>query len=135
MYCKNCGAETDENARYCVNCGYDLNAPAQQYSRPNPGRLRRPSSNLALSIITTVMCCFPFGVVGIVYATKVDPAWNAGNYEDAWIFSRKARNWCLWGIGLMLLFYIVYIALIIAGVSWASWWENGSSEFFTRCLY
>lgn len=135
MFCKNCGAEIDDNARFCVNCGCDQQAPAQQpqyrYQR-TPGQ--RPSSYLVLSILVTVLCCIPFGVVGIVYATKVDPAWNTGNYDDAWEFSRKAKLWSLWGIALCVLFYVVYIGLIIAGVSWATWWDN-SDVFFTRCLY
>lgn len=135
MYCKNCGTEIDDNARFCVHCGCDQTAPAPPQSRQPAGFPgQRPSSYLVLSIITTVLCCVPFGVVGIVYATKVDPAWNAGNYDDAWTFSRKARNWSLWGIALVTVFYIIYIALLVVGVSWAHWWDD-TDMFFTRCLF
>ena len=50
---------------------------------------------LVLSIITTVCCCLPFGVVGIVYATKINSAMNAGNYEEAQISAKTAKIWII----------------------------------------
>lgn len=128
MFCKNCGTELQDGTRFCTQCGADQTAPMTAY----PSKSGRPSTHMALSIIVTLCCCIPFGVVGIVYAAKVDPAWNAGRLQEAREYSRKARNWSLWGIGLTLLFYLAYIILIVAGVSWAMWWEN-TDAYFT-CL-
>ena len=50
---------------------------------------------LVLSIITTVCCCLPFGVVGIVYATKINSAMNAGNYEEAQRSAKTAKIWII----------------------------------------
>lgn len=50
---------------------------------------------LVLSIITTVCCCLPFGVVGIVYATKINSAMNAGNYEEAQKSAKTAKIWII----------------------------------------
>ena len=36
---------------------------------------------LVLSIICTLCCCLPFGIVGIVYAAKINSSMAAGNYE------------------------------------------------------
>ena len=52
--------------------------------------------------------------------------------KDARRFSRLARNWSVWGIVLTALFYIAYIILIAAGVSWAMWWED--ADTFYTCL-
>lgn len=132
MFCKNCGAEIADNSRFCTDCGAE-----QQVSGPviTPGCRpdgKRPSTYLALSIIVTLCCCMPLGIVGIIYASRVDSAWNAGYYEDAREFSHKARNWSLLGAVLILLVWIAYIILLIAGVTWATWWEN--EDVFFTCL-
>lgn len=121
MYCRNCGAELPDGARFCTDCGYGLTADtgASSSARTASGlsdRRDRPSSYLALAIIVTVCCCIPFGIVSIVYASKVDSCWNNGLLEEARENSRKARNWALWGIGLVALFYLVYVLLIAFGV-------------------
>lgn len=136
MFCKNCGAELPDNTHFCTNCGFDQTAPYTPYA--NFGRMnddfdRKPSSNLALAVIVTVLCCIPFGIISIIYASKVDSAWTVGRHEEARMYSRKARNWAIWGAALTLLFYVVYIILIVAGVSWAMWWDEPDT-FFTGLL-
>ena len=59
---------------------------------------------------------------------------EAGNAEEAMMYSRKARNWSFWGIALCVLFWIAYVALIVAGVSWATWWDSGNN-FYAGCLF
>ena len=120
MFCKNCGTELPDNTHYCTNCGFDQTAAYTPMRDPDG----RPRTNMILAILVTVCCCVPFGIVGIVYASRVDSAWNTGHFEEAEKFSRKARNWSLWGLALSLLFYIAYIILIVAGVSWAMWWDD-----------
>ncbi|MBO7197759.1 MAG: CD225/dispanin family protein, partial [Tidjanibacter sp.] len=34
-----------------------------------------PSSNLIWGILTTIFCCLPFGIVSIVFASRVDSLW------------------------------------------------------------
>ena len=36
MYCKNCGAEIDSNARFCPSCGFDQGSPGA-YAPPGSG--------------------------------------------------------------------------------------------------
>lgn len=54
-----------------------------------------PPTNLVWAILTTVLCCLPFGIVAIVYASQVESEWNMGHYERAWRKSNLARTWSI----------------------------------------
>lgn len=129
MYCKNCGKEQPDGARFCGNCGCDLWDSRQRQG--NQATMEKPSTYLALSIIVTILCCLPFGIVGIVYGANVDSCWREGRTDEAADNSRKARNWSMAGLIIGLVCWIAYIVLIILGVSWASWWDD--SIYYT-CL-
>ncbi|MFY9913998.1 MAG: CD225/dispanin family protein [Nocardioidaceae bacterium] len=55
----------------------------------------KPDSNLVWGILTTVLCCLPFGVVSIVYAAKVDGLWRGGDIGGAREAADKAKNWAI----------------------------------------
>ena len=115
MYCKNCGAQLPDGTRFCTNCGHSQSEDGPGRAYP---RAERPSTYLVLSILVTIFCCLPFGIVGIVYASKVDSCWYAGRI----------------GILLSVLLWIVYVILILVGVSWATWWDD-SIYYTTACLF
>lgn len=50
---------------------------------------------LVLSIICTVCCCLPFGIVGIVYAVKVNSSNAAGDYLAAQKAAKTAKIWII----------------------------------------
>lgn len=131
MYCKNCGAQLPDGTRFCTNCGHSQSEDGPGRAYP---RAEKPSTYLVLSILVTIFCCLPFGIVGIVYASKVDSCWYAGRIDEACSYSKKARNWSLAGILLSVLLWIVYVILILVGVSWATWWDD-SIYYTTACLF
>lgn len=51
-----------------------------------------PSNYLVWSILSTLLCCLPLGIVAIIYSTKVDSAWNAGNFGEAQKASSQAKT-------------------------------------------
>lgn len=82
----------------------------------------KPDSHLVWAILATLFCWYPlligfaFGIVSIVYASKVDSAWYMGRQMEAEDYSRKARNWALAAalssiVGLVLIFVILRISL------------------------
>ncbi len=75
----------------------------------------RPSSYLALAIISTIMCCLPIGIVSIIYATKVNSAYEDGKYSEANKASKNAKTWGLISVGVALLGFVIY--LLIFGVA------------------
>lgn len=81
---------------------------------------QRPNSYLALAIISTILCCLPTGIVSIIYATKVNSAYEDGNYDLAEKSSKNAKTWgiasiALGAVGIILYFIIVGFALIADG--------------------
>ena len=60
-----------------------------------PTMQNKPDNYLVWAILTTVLCCLPFGIVAIVYSSKVDGLWNTGNYNAAYDYSQKAKKWSI----------------------------------------
>ena len=52
-----------------------------------------PKSWLVESILVTIFCCLPFGIVGIVNASRVESRYYAGDIEGAMRASQEAGKW------------------------------------------
>ena len=81
----------------------------------------RPKNYLIESILVTIFCCQPFGIVGIVFGSQVNSKFSLGDYEGAKDASENAKRWTTWGFiaGLVILvgvliFYGSIIGLAIA---------------------
>ena len=51
-------------------------------------------SYLLPAILTTILCCTPFGIPAIFYAVRVNSKLNKGDFAGAQSDSAKARMWC-----------------------------------------
>lgn len=67
----------------------------QQQPMPNYDMPPMPSTHLVWSILVTIFCCIPFGIVAIVNSAGVESAYNRGNYEEAVRKSKSALNWII----------------------------------------
>jgi interferon-induced transmembrane protein len=94
--------------------------PQNPYGQPYPsggpyGRPPKPDSHLVWSILTTLFCCLPFGIVSIVQAAKVDGLWTAGDYAGSLAASESAKKWAIIsaavGVGLVVIYVIVAIGI------------------------
>ncbi|WP_411827972.1 CD225/dispanin family protein [Luteolibacter sp. AS25] len=66
------------------------------------------------SIVVTVLCCLPFGVVSIVYAAKVDSLKATGDIVGAQAASKSAKTWAIVGLaswGAVIAIYLVIAVL------------------------
>ena len=100
-----------------LNSLFDMNNYNYPPKYPNP-QGPPPSSNMVWAILTTILCCLPFGIVAIVYASKVDGYWYAGNYEAAYDASNKARNWSIAAAATSFGITLIYLAcMLIWGIS------------------
>ncbi|MDR2232288.1 MAG: CD225/dispanin family protein [Tannerella sp.] len=81
-----------------------------------------PDNYLVWAILTTVLCCPPFGIASIVNSTKVSSAYAMGDYEGAQKASDNAKKWAMWSaisvaIGVVLYFILIFIFVGIGYLS------------------
>jgi hypothetical protein len=82
--------------------------PAQQ---PGWQGQREPDNYLVWAILCTVLCCLPFGIVSIVYSTKVSGLWSQGRYAEAQAAADSAKKWAIIGAIVGAVVYVIAIVL------------------------
>lgn len=98
----------------------------QQYSgtygsNPYGGMMQKPHNWLPGAIICTLLCCLPFGIVGIVYAAKVDSLWSQGLYQESIKAANNARLWTIIGAACGFVAILVwFIICLVAGIGFGS---------------
>lgn len=88
--------------------------------------LARPKQWLIESILVTIFCCLPLGIVGIVNAANVNARFDAGDYDGALRASKEAGRWTKIGFWVAvlcwvayLLFYVLIFGVLMAGVAFS----------------
>jgi len=73
-----------------------------------------PKTYLTESILVTLFCCLPFGIAGIVNASKVESRFASGDIQGAEEASRNAKKWYQWALwsGLAIIAFSVIINLM-----------------------
>ncbi len=88
----------------------------EQYNYQNPME-QKPDNFLVWSILSTVLCCLPLGIVAIIYSTKVDSLWQQGDKNGAIDAAKKAKMFCLIAVGCGIFALIVsFIIGVIGGL-------------------
>lgn len=110
------GGQYGNQPPYGGSPGYQIgNTPS--YGSPSFGG-GRPAGDvpnyLVWSILTTLLCCLPGGIVAIVYSAQVNNKLQSGDYAGAVDASNKAKMWCLISAGLSVAFIIISVLISIA---------------------
>ena len=82
-----------------------------------------PKNWLVESILVTILCCLPFGIAGIVFASQVNSKWATGDHAGALKSSQEAAKWTKIGffVGLgVIVLYIIAIFVFGATAFWAT---------------
>lgn len=96
------------------NGNYQNTPPYQQ----NQGDTVNWVPYLVLSIISTLCCCIPFGIVAIVFSAKINSAVTAGNIEEAKKAAKTAKIWIIVAVVsgvIATIAYLIFTSLISAG--------------------
>jgi len=82
-----------------------------------------PKSWLVESILASIFCCTPFGIVGIFNATKVESRFYAGDIAGANHASAEAAKWTKVAMFVqlgILICYIIFFFFLGGAAIWAS---------------
>ena len=116
MHCPTCGARNDDDARFCVNCGQKLEeqeairgrGPAYAPYGDSGGFRQHIPNYLIPSILVTIFCCLPLGIVAIIFAAQVNGKVAAGDITGAQSSSRTART---------LVIVSVVVGVVVIGIA------------------
>ncbi|MGV8964074.1 MAG: CD225/dispanin family protein [Candidatus Saccharimonadaceae bacterium] len=82
---------------------------------PQPHFPQRPKTWLVESILVTILCCLPFGIVGIINAAKVNSLYDQGMYDESIRVSKNAKRWTMYGLIAGIIYLIIVIIMMLAG--------------------
>lgn len=73
---------------------------------------RPPKSYLIETILTTIFCCWPLGIPSIIYASRVEKKYYAGDIAGSELDSASAKKW-MWinvgaCVGLWILYFLIF---------------------------
>jgi hypothetical protein len=127
--CPNCGTSNLDNASICVNCGRPLAGGAPpppppptaqatytppppsappRFETPHAAPVQQIPNYLWQSIVVTLCCCLPLGIVAIIFAAQVNDKLRRGDIGGAMEASKKAKMFCLIAFGLGLVVIAIY---------------------------
>ena len=100
----------------------------QTYAQANSQRQVVPKTWLLESILVTIFCCLPFGIAGIVFASRVESKFYSGDINGALQASQEAGKWTKIGFGIGLAAIIIYIIMVFAlGIGGLTSFYTGNS--------
>lgn len=71
-----------------------------------------PDNHLAWAIISTLLCCWPFGIPAIISASKVDTYWKEGHYDAAQKAADDAKKWATISAVAAVAFWVIYLLVV-----------------------
>ncbi len=129
MYCTKCGWRNVDDVARCANCSQELQAaqagaprqPQQSYKQQEAygsqlyaqDPFRSVPDYLVWSILVTVFCCVPFGIVAIVKSAEANSKRDLGDYDGAMRAAQSARMWTFLSLGILLAPIVIFGAVVI----------------------
>ncbi len=77
---------------------------------------QKPDNYLVWAILSTLLCCMPFGIVAIVKATKVDTFWAQGNQAEAIEAANAAKKWTIVSAVSAVAVWFIYVLIVVIAV-------------------
>jgi hypothetical protein len=86
---------------------------------PPPPPTGGPSNipNYLVPAIISIFCCWPLGIVAVIFAAQVNGKVQSGDLAGAMDASKKAKMFSFIAIGIGLVVGIIYLLLTLLGVA------------------
>lgn len=92
-----------------IDYGSDVEVMSTASEKPRPPK---PESHMAMAIISTLLC-WPFGIVAIVNAAKVETLYYDKDYDGAIAVSENASTWAKRGFYTFAFLMVFWIIIVI----------------------
>jgi hypothetical protein len=89
---------------------------AQEWTPPSGAGTPDKVPNYLVPAILSAVCCFPLGIISIIFAAQVNGKVTAGDMAGALDSSKKAKMFSYIFLGLGILVWGGYILLVFLGV-------------------
>ena len=89
---------------------------SQQWNPPPPAGETTTVPNYLVPAIVSIFCCWPLGIVAIIFAAQVNGKVAAGDIAGAADASKKAKLFSFIAIGIGLVVVLIYLCLTILGI-------------------
>src|ERR1043166_6549634 len=92
---------------------------AQEFTPPPPSDTHDKVPNYLIPAILSALCCFPLGIISIVFAAQVNGKVASGDMPGALDASKKAKlfSFIFLGLGIVLWGGYLIFAFVIGGLS------------------
>lgn len=93
---------------------------SQQWTPPPATGGTTSVPNYLVPAIISIFCCWPLGIVAIIFAAQVNGKVAAGDTAGAMDASKKAKMFSYIAIGIGLVAGVIYVLLMILGIGLGS---------------
>ena len=134
VYCRHSPSERSALRRYeqdgselCTGCrlpyapgspGYAPESPGSGLgiAATGPARMSSaPPNHFTWAILSLIFFCWPLGIPAIVYASRVNEKWAAGDQAGAQSSSQSAKDFATWATVVGSIFYFLIVMGAVAG--------------------
>ena len=119
-FCNACGVKTKDNQVVCLKCGVSLGSSGPRQTTRSARQTAgygHVNNHMVKAILVTILCCMPLGIVAIIKSSEVNGKLAAGDIEGAQLSAAEADKWANYGLIGCVIFAVLYIILIVAGVA------------------
>ncbi|WP_421842482.1 CD225/dispanin family protein [Mycobacterium sp.] len=89
--------------------------PPPGYPPHQPPAGQVPDNYLVWSILVTLFCCLPLGIVAIIKSSQVNGLWAQGRYAEAQASAESAKKFVTWSAGIGVGLLVIYGILTVLG--------------------